>query len=125
MRHVSRVRRAGHHAAAGDRVSVHGGHEGFGKCEERFERLADGRQEGAHVRRAAVNDAQEVDPGRKDRPGACQDEGGNRRCPAALVQLLRQGVAEFQIKRAGFAVRHSQDRDLAALFETCHVTARS
>jgi hypothetical protein len=77
------------------------------------------RQEIAHVVGAAIHEAQEIDAGGKHPAGAGEDNRPIRRSPA-FFELPGQCVAEFEVQRVGFAVRHPQDRDRTASGQLDH-----
>jgi hypothetical protein len=69
------------------------------------------QEELAHVRRATVGQAQEINPRRKNLAAASDDEGARGRCPE-LFHPLGERRTEFKAHGIGFAMAHPQD---------CHV----
>ena len=106
-------------AAAGDRMPVHGGHDGLGEGDQRAEKRVQRRQEPGQIGTAAVQHAEQIDARGERRPGA-----GHHQRPSGtahdLVQRRDHRVAELTVERAHLAVRHAHDGDRARILAADH-----
>jgi hypothetical protein len=100
-------------------MAVDRGDDRLRKGEDRFERAADGRQKDVEVRGAAAHDAQQIHAGGKDRPRRGDDDRLRGRA-RAVVERIRQRVAELEVERVRLAVDHRENGHVVAVGDFNH-----